>query len=189
MMLVGSFLTSLVVAREWERGTAPALLATPARSMEILAAKLLPSVLLALSGHAVALSAALAAFSLPIRGGVAALALFFILTQTLACAFGLWLSALLKQQFLANQYALIGSFLPALMLSGFIFDLRSVPEAIGWIGRLMPTTYAVDAFKICFLSGGSSARLIEDALVLSGFTLLFGALALSALSRSRKGGG
>ncbi len=178
MTLVGSFLTSLVVAREWERGTMVSLVVTPARPVEILLSKLLPYAAVAAAGFAACIVTAVFLFAVPIRGSLLMLTATSLVYGLWALTFGLFLSALVRNQFLANQYAIIGSFLPAMVLSGFIFDLRSVPVWISAVGHLMPPTYAIESLKILFLSGGADDIVFKNLLILSGWAAGFFAAAL-----------
>ena len=101
-----------------------------------------------------------------------------------AAALGLFVSAKTKSQFLATEAAVLASFMPTMMLSGFIFDLRSVPVWIEVVGRLLPPTYAVETFRICFLSGGQSVTLAVNALVIALWTAGLFAGALTVLGKS-----
>lgn len=185
MTLVGSFLTSLVVAREWERGTMASLVVTPARPVEILLSKLLPYAAVAAAGFAACIVTAVFLFAVPIRGSLLMLTTTSLVYGFWALTFGLFLSALVRNQFLANQYAIIGSFLPAMVLSGFIFDLRSVPVWISAVGHLMPPTYAIESLKILFLSGGADDIVFKNLLILSGWAAGFFAAALFCSAKGR----
>ena len=171
MTLVGSFLTALIIAKEWERRTILSLWVTPVTRDEIFWGKLTPYFFLSVIGNAFAFLLALFLFHLPIEGNFWALIATFLLYQCVALLFGLFLSALLRRQFVAIQYAIIGSFLPALMLSGFLFDLRSVPQWIQVVGYAMPPTYAIESIKILFLSGGNATTLWINALYLAAWAL------------------
>ncbi len=173
MTLVGSFLTSTVIAREYERGTMNSLMVSAATPLEIGLAKILPYFFVAFAGFMLCLIASIVVFRVPIRGSLTLLVLTAIVYLSWALAFGLWLSALVKKQFLANQYAIIGSFMPALILSGFLFDLRSIPTPLAVIGHLMPPTYAIESFKILYLSGMPSFIVWRNIGILSVCALLF----------------
>lgn len=188
MTLVGSFLTSLVVAREWERGTIESLYTTPIRPWETAVAKIVPNYVVALAGALLALCVGLVAFDIPVNGSVGWLLATLFLYQLLAVLFGLFLSAATKRQFLALQYAVIGSFLPAMMLSGFLFDLRSVPDWISVVGHLLPPTYAIESVKICFLSGGCEDILAQNLAIIALWCVLFYVLSLRFLRKSLEGG-
>lgn len=188
MTLVGSFLTSLVVAREWERGTIESLYTTPIRPWETAVAKIVPNYVVALAGALLALCVGLIAFDIPVNGSVGWLLATLFLYQLLAVLFGLFLSSATKRQFLALQYAVIGSFLPAMMLSGFLFDLRSVPDWISVVGHLLPPTYAIESVKICFLSGGCVDILAQNLLIIALWCVFFFVLSLRFLRKSLEGG-
>lgn len=183
--LISSFMGSIVVAREFERGTMTSLAVTPASTTEVLAAKAAANFALAALGIGIAASSSALLFNLPLRGSSALFAATLLLSNAWALAFGLFLSALLKRQFVAIQLTVIGSYLPALMLSGYIFDLRSVPVWIEAVGRLMPSTYAIESVKILVLSGGSTAVVLADLAILAAAALLFFALALFVLKKRR----
>ncbi len=187
MTLVGSFLTALVIAREWERGTMESLLASPLKPLELFLGKFIPNYAIAALGTSIALLIALLLFELPMAGSIAWLAVTMLVYQALCCTFGLFLSATFKRQFLAMQYAVIGSFLPSLMLSGFLFDLRSVPPWISAIGHVLPPTYAMESLKICFLSGGVEDVLLRNLIIIVLWLAFFTTLTLSALSRTLDG--
>lgn len=190
--LIASFCSSIVVAREYEEGTIEALMLTPSHPSEWLAAKLMVDVSMVSVGIAVMTTAAFAVFDLPLRGGITALTVNMVIYAAWASSAGLFISAVMKRQFLAVQTALIASYLPALLLSGFLFDLRSVPEWIGFIGRLIPPTYAIETIKIIFLSGADDGLLwwttVRNAAILILWTIGFfagAAFILRKTSRSR----
>lgn len=166
MTLNGALLTSLVMAREWERGTLEALFVTPIHTGELIASKLIPYFGVGLVGLAMCLLAGKFLFFVPIRGSLLLIILISMLYLLVSLSLGLLISAATKNQFLASQIALIISFLPALMLSGFIFDLRSVPAIVRAIGSVLPPTYYVEALQTLFLAGNVSGLLIKDCAVL-----------------------
>lgn len=174
MTLIGAFLTALVMAREWERGTLEALFVTPVRSGEVLVSKIVPYFCVGLVGLALCLLAARFLFEVPIRGSLLLIAFASMLYLLVALGIGLLISSAVKNQFLASQIALIVSFLPALMLSGFIFDLRSVPFVVRAISSVLPATYYVEALQTLFLAGNVWGLILKDfaVLALSAFLLL-----------------
>lgn len=178
-----SFLGSLVIARECERGTLHALFATPASSLEILLSKLIPCAGIALLGFFLCLFMAIGLFEVPLRGSIFWLLATAFLYSTAAAALGLFISAKVKSQFLATEISIMASFLPTMMLLGFLFDLRSVPEWIEWIGRLFPPSYALQSLKICFLSGGNESELAMNALVVALSAVLSLMLTLKLLGK------
>ncbi len=166
MTLNGALLTSLVVAREWERGTLESLFVTPVRATEIVISKLVPYFVVGLLGLIMCLLSAKFLFAVPIRGSLTLIVITSMLYLLVALGTGLLISAATKNQFLASQVALVVSFLPALMLSGFIFDLRSVPAAIRYISRVLPATYYVEALQTLFLAGNVAGLLLKDCAIL-----------------------
>lgn len=178
MTLVGAFLTALVVAREWERGTLEALFVTPVRPTEILLAKMIPYFVVGMLGLGLCLAAARLLFHVPLQGSLAMLLLSAMLYLVVALGIGLLISATTRNQFLASQVAVLSSFLPALMLSGFLFDLRNVPAAIRFIGSLLPATYFMELVKTAFLAGDNWPLIARNCAILAVY-----AVALLALAR------
>jgi ABC-2 type transport system permease protein len=167
MTLIGAFLTSLVVAREWERGTLEALFVSPVRPNEILLGKTIPYFVLGMIGLVFCLLAAKFLFNVPFRGSVAALIGVSMLYLLVALGIGLLISSAIKSQFVASQIALLVTFLPALMLSGFLFDLRSMPEVVHLITYALPARYYVSLLQTIFLAGDIWPVIFRDVIVLA----------------------
>lgn len=184
MTLIGALLTALVVAREWERGTFEALAATPARRAEILAGKTLPYVALGMAGLALCLAAAAWVFQVPMRGPLVLIIAASTLYLFVALGIGLLISAAAKSQFLASQIVLIVSFLPTVMLSGFIFDLKSAPKAAYILAHIFPSTWYVELLQTLFLAGNVPALVVRDMLVLAAFAVLMLTLAGANIKKS-----
>jgi len=184
--LMSAFMSSIVIAREFERGTLIGLKATNVTAGEILISKFLAYYGLSLLGSSCAILFALIFYELPFRGS----ALLFILTIMVylyaIVMLALCLSVGTQNQFLSTQYAIIVSFLPSILLSGAVFDLRSIPAAISYIAYMLPPTYAVNSAKICLLSGGSTDILLRNLLILAGFALLLHVLCYRLLQRHFK---
>jgi ABC-2 type transport system permease protein len=168
MTLIGAFLTSLVVAREWERGTMEALFVTPVRPDEILVGKTIPYFVLGMIGLVLCLLAAKFLFHVPFRGSIAVLSGVSILYLLVALGIGLLISSVIKSQFVASQVALLVTFLPALMLSGFLFDLRSMPAVVRIITYVLPARYYVTLLQTIFLAGDIWTVILPNAAVLAG---------------------
>ncbi|MCL2524960.1 MAG: ABC transporter permease [Betaproteobacteria bacterium] len=166
MTLVGAFLTALVMAREWERGTLEALFVTPARPVEILLAKIIPYFIVGMAGLLLCLAAARFLFAVPMHGSLAAVVVSAMFYLLVAVGMGLVISSVTRNQFLASQLALILSFLPSLMLSGFLFDLRNVPTPINVIGHAVPATYFIELLRTLFLAGNVWSLVVRDCLIL-----------------------
>lgn len=173
MTLIGAFLTSLVVAREWERGTMESLFVTPVRPDEILLGKTIPYFALGMIGLALCLFAAKFLFQVPFRGSVAVLTGVSMLYLLVALAIGLWISSAVRSQFVASQIALLVTFLPAVMLSGFLFDLRSMPAAVRVITYILPARYYVTLLQTIFLAGDIWAVILPNAAVLAAMAVFF----------------
>jgi ABC-2 type transport system permease protein len=172
MTLIGAFLTSLVVAREWERGTMEALFVTPVRPDEILLGKTLPYFVLGMIGLTLCLLAAKFLFQVPFRGSVAVLAGASMLYLLVALAIGLWISSAVKSQFVASQIALLVTFLPAVMLSGFLFDLHSMPAMVRLVTYALPARYYVALLQTIFLAGDVWAVILPNVGVLAAMAVV-----------------
>jgi ABC-2 type transport system permease protein len=165
--LIGAFMTSMVVAREWERGTFEALFVTPVRTDEILLGKVAPYFVLGLGGLLLCLGAAKFLFHVPIRGSIPILMGVSMLYLLVSVATGLLISSSLKSQFLSSQVTLVATFMPALMLSGFIYDLHSVPLAIRLVSYLVPARYFVSLLQTLFLAGDVWSVILPNAAILA----------------------
>ena len=166
MTLIGALLTSLVMAREWERGTMEALLVTPASMREVLLGKLIPYFILGTGGMSLSVVMAVWLFDVPLRGSLWVLfgaASLFLLA---ALGMGLLISTVSKNQFVAGQVAIIVTFLPAFILSGFIFDINSMPWPVRIITHLMAARYFVSILQTVFLAGDVWAVILPNALAL-----------------------
>ena len=172
MTLIGALLTSLVMAREWERGTLEALFVTPVRPEEILLGKTIPYFILGMIGFALCLLAAKFLFYVPFRGSVIVLTGASTLYLLVALAIGLLISSAVKSQFVASQITLLVTFLPAVMLSGFLFDLRSMPAAVRVITYLLPARYYVTLLQTIFLAGDIWVVILPNAAVLAAMMIV-----------------
>jgi ABC-2 type transport system permease protein len=172
MTLIGALLTALVMAREWERGTIEALFVTPVRTDEILLGKTIPYFALGMIGLALCLLAAKFLFNIPFRGSVIVLTGASMLYLLVALGIGLLISSAVKNQFVASQITLLVSFLPAVMLSGFLFDLRSMPELVRMITYVLPARYYVALLQTIFLAGDIWPVILPNAAVLAGMAAI-----------------
>jgi len=178
MTLIGAFLTSMVMAREWERGTLEALFVTPVRVDEIVLGKTIPYFVQGMVGLALCLFAAKFMFHVPIRGSVWLLAGTSMLYLLVALSIGLVISSLTRSQFVASQITLLVTFLPAMMLSGFLFDLRSMPAPVRLLTYVLPARYYVALLQTLFLAGNVGGIVLPNTAVLAGM-----AIALLLLAR------
>jgi ABC-2 type transport system permease protein len=172
MTLIGALLTSMVVAREWERGTLEALFVTPVRSDEILIGKTAPYFALAMIGLFLCMVASKYLFHVPIRGSVWVLWGVSVLYILVALGIGLLISSATKSQLIASQLTLLATFMPAFMLSGFLFDLRSVPTVIRFITYLLPARYYVALLQTVFLAGDVWSVILPNSAVLAAMAVL-----------------
>lgn len=175
MTLIGTMLTALVIAREWERGTMEALLATPVTMREILISKLLPYFFLGLLSMLFCTVVSTLLLDVPFRGSLLALLAVSSFFLTAALGVGLFISTVARNQFVAYQAALISGFLPAFMLSGFVFEISSMPTWIRALTYLIPARYFVSSLKTLFLTGNVWPLLLKNMLAMA----CFGALMLT----------
>lgn len=175
MTLIGATLTAMVMSREWERGTLEALFVTPVQADEILIGKIVPYFALGLVGLLLCVLAARFLFHVPFRGSLWALGFTSMLYLLVALGMGLLISSTLRSQFLASQITQIVTFLPATMLSGFIYDLRSVPAVIRLISFGVPARYFVAVLQTLFLAGDVWSVILPNAAMLGAIAaaLLF----------------
>ncbi|MDR2000829.1 MAG: ABC transporter permease [Zoogloeaceae bacterium] len=167
MTLIGALLTSLVIAREWERGTFEALFATPVRPSEILLSKTIPYFVMGMLGLAFSVAGSQLLFGVPLRGSLWLLIVVSSLYLLVALGIGLVISSVSKSQFLSNQLTFLVTFLPAIMLSGFIFDIRSMPVALQLITHIFPARYFVNSLQTIFLAGDVWPVILPDAAILA----------------------
>lgn len=166
MTLIGALLTAMIMAREWERGTMEALLVTPVAMREILLGKLAPYFILGMGGMAVSLAMALWLFDVPLRGSATVLFAAAALFLLAALGMGLLISIAAKNQFVAGQAAIVVTFLPAFMLSGFIFDIGSMPEPIQMLTYVIAARYFVTILQTLFLAGNVWPVILPNAAAL-----------------------
>jgi len=166
MMMIGSLLTALVVSREWERGTMEALLATPVGTIEFIIGKLVPNFVLGLCAMGVCVLASVFVFHIPLRGSIFTLVGFTAVFLTVALGLGLLISTVARTQFLASQLAMLIAFLPGLYLSGFLFEIASMPAVLRAVAVIIPAGYYVRGLNTIFLAGDIAAVLIPAVAVL-----------------------
>ncbi len=183
MAVIGTFLTALTIAREWERGTMEQLIATPVTPLEILVGKLAPYFVIGLLDTAVCVTIAVFWFRIPFRGSVLALFLAAALFLMVVLSIGYMLSVVAKNQLAASQAALVSTFLPAFLLSGFLFAIEQMPLALQQITRFIPARYFVSLLKKIFLKGSPMELLRADLAPLALFALLLTLLATRAFRK------
>jgi len=172
LTLIGAFLTGLLIARERERGTLEALFVTPVRPLELVLAKLAPYMVIGAVDLVVCLLASHFLFDVPIRGSLWAIIFSSLLYLLVSLGLGLTISGFAPGQFLASQMALIASFMPAMMLSGFVFDIRNLPFVIQIISQLLPATHFMTLIKTLFLAGNDWTLFLKECGILSLYALV-----------------
>lgn len=171
LTMIGTMLTGLVIAREWERGTMEALLTTPISPWALLLSKIIPYFALGAFGWLLCVAAAVFWYDVPVRGGFWLITLSSALYLLVSLCIGLVISAATRSQFLSSQIALLASFLPAVILSGFIFDLRCAPAWADTLARLLPPVYFLELLKVGFLTGGMQTLVVKNLVVLAVYAV------------------
>jgi ABC-2 type transport system permease protein len=164
LTLIGTLLTALVVAREWERGTMEAIMSTPTTILELLLGKLLPYFILGLISLIICILITLLWFQIPFRGSYIMLFITSAIYLIPSLSLGLLISTLAKNQFVASQMALIVGFLPAMILSGFIFQISSMPQWLQFITNFIPATYFITILQTLFLAGDIYEIILPNSL-------------------------
>ena len=182
LMIIAALLTSLTIAREWENGTMEQLLSTPVRPAELLLGKLSAYFVLGMADMVIALALGVTVFGVPMRGSLLLLTLASALYLFGALCWGILLSTVTRSQLLAFQVALISSFLPAFLLSGFIFAIADMPFVIQQFTRIVPARYFVAVLKGIFLKGVGVSVLWADIL----FLFVYAALVFTLASRKMR---
>ncbi len=173
MTVIGALLTSLVVAREWERGTMEALLASPVTRTELILSKVLPYYALGMVSLLLCVGVAHWVLRVPFRGTVTALWVVGSLFLLSVLGIGLAISTGMRNQFNAAQAALNAAFLPAVMLSGFIYEISSMPPVLRAVTRIIPARYFVSSMQTIFQAGTIWKLLWPDIVMLSCTAALF----------------
>jgi ABC-2 type transport system permease protein len=183
MSVIGAFLTSLTIAREWERGSMEQLISTPVTAIEIMLGKLAPYFVLGIFDVIVCAAIAIYWFQVPFRGSYFTLLVSSALFMVVVLSLGFLISVIAKSQFAASQIALLVTFLPAFLLSGFLFSIDQMPVALQWITRILPARYYVSLLKKIFLKGTPTAMLYADLVPLAVFAFMLALLATRAFHK------
>jgi ABC-2 type transport system permease protein len=173
MTLIGAMLTAMVMAREWERGTMEGVLATPVTVRELMLGKLVPYFLLGMGGMAVSVTVAVWLFQVPLRASLWVLVAASALFMLDALGMGLLISAVARSQFVAAQAALMGTFLPAFILSGFIFDIDSMPRVVRFITYGIAARYFVATLQTVFLAGNVWPVIVPNCAAMAAMAAVF----------------
>ena len=173
LTLIGAFLTALLIARERERGTLEALFVTPVRPLEIVLAKLIPYIVIGMIDIVICLIATHFLFEVPMRASLLSIISASFLYLLVSLLMGLTISGFAQNQFKASQIALLASFMPALMLSGFVFDTRNIPFVVQIISQILPATHFMSLIKTLFLGGDNWALWLKECSVLMLYVVIF----------------
>ena len=183
MSVIGAFLTSLTIAREWERGTMEQLISTPVTPIEIMLGKLAPYFAIGMFDVVVCALVAIYWFQVPFRGSFLTLLVSSAMFMVVVLSLGFFISVIAKNQLAASQIALLITFLPAFLLSGFLYAIEQMPVALQWITRILPPRYYVSVLKKIFLKGTPTVLLYTDLLPLALFTIVLAMLATRAFHK------
>ncbi len=173
MTLIGSLLTALVVAREWERGTMEALMSTTVGIGELVVAKVIPYFVLGMISMVICVVLSIVFYDLPLRGSFLVLLLVSALFLFCSLGLGLMISTLTKNQVFAYQITLITAFLPAYILSGFLFEIHSMPKWIQLLTYIIPAKYFVQSLQSLFLVGNVWSLILYDMIPIVAIGLIF----------------
>lgn len=169
MMVIAALLTSLTVAREWEQGTMEQLISTPVTTRELMLGKLLPYFALGMLDVAIAVGMGEFLFRIPLRGNPVLLFGMAAVFLAGALSLGMVISIVTKSQLLATQMAMVLTFLPSFLLSGFMYAIGSMPQAIQAVSYAIPSRYLVTILKGIYLKGIGLSVLWGEAALLAGF--------------------
>jgi len=172
MAVIAALLTSLTIAREWERGTMEQLIATPIKTPELILGKLLPYFMIGFIDVVLSVLLAVFLFGVPLKGSV-----FLIMALSGVFLFGglslgILISIAAKSQLVASQISMVATFLPAFLLSGFMYAISNMPAALQMISYVIPARYFVTILKGVFLKGSTLSLLVTETVLLTVFGLL-----------------
>jgi ABC-2 type transport system permease protein len=184
MMIISALLTSLTVAKEWERGTMEQLISTPVKAEELILGKFIPYFVIGIIDIIIVALMGQFLFHVPFRGNVAELFIFSAIFLAGMCCWGILVSVLTKNQFMASQISFITTFLPAFLLSGFAFPIINMPKPIEFITYIIPARYFVTILKGVYLKGVGMDILWPQALYLLFFSAVM--LVLAKLKFKKK---
>lgn len=183
MMVIAGLLTSLTVAREWERGTMEQLISTPIAVPELVVGKLISYVELGFIDFVLSVIAGTLIFGVPLKGSVILLLVLSVVFMIGAMSLGMFISIVAKKQVMASQMAILATFLPSFLLSGFVFPIATMPLALQGITFLVSARYFVTILKGIFLKGVGLEVLWIEGLLLCAFTALMLALSMARFKK------
>ncbi len=166
MMVIAALLTSLTVAREWERGTMEQLISTPVTGRELILGKLLPYLAIGVVDVLLAVLLGEFLFQVPLRGSAVLVFVSAGIFLVGTMALGVLISIVAKSQLMANQLAMVVTFVPSFLLSGFVFPISNMPVLIQWITYLVPARYFIALLKAIYLKGAGPSVLAGEGFLL-----------------------
>jgi ABC-2 type transport system permease protein len=173
MAVVVALLTSLTIAREWERGTMEQLISTPVKTPELIIGKLIPYFIIGFLDLILSVVMGVFLFNVPLKGSVVLLVVLSSIFLFGGVCQGIIISVIAKDsQALASQMALLSTFLPAFLLSGFVFSIANMPKILQFITYIVPARYFVTILKGIFLKGIGLPLLFGDALLLAAYGVI-----------------
>ncbi|MCX5680481.1 MAG: ABC transporter permease [Candidatus Omnitrophica bacterium] len=178
MMIIAALLTSLTVAREWERGTMEQLISTPVRSSELIIGKFLPYFAIGMIDLVISVILGRFVFFVPLRGSLIQLFIMSALFLTGALSLGIFISTVAKSQLMASQMAILTSFLPTFLLSGFTYEIFNMPQAVQAVTYLIPARYFIKILRGIYLKDIGMFELWPEATCLMVFSVLMSRLAI-----------
>jgi ABC-2 type transport system permease protein len=177
MAVIVALLTSLTVAREWERGTMEQLLSTPVKTSELIIGKLIPYFCIGFLDTVFSILMSHLLFQVPLRGSV-------VLLLSMSCLFlfgglsqGILISIVARSQILASQMAILSTFLPAFLLSGFMFSISNMPKFLQILTHIVPARYFVSILKGIYMKGSPFHVLMTEAALLAVYGIVVFTLA------------
>jgi ABC-2 type transport system permease protein len=182
MAIISALITSLTISREWERGTMETLITTPVRKYEVYFGKLVPYVLIALFDLIITVSLGHFVFSVPLRGSFIELYLIALLFLIGTSSLGIMISSATRSQVLSVQAAIIITYLPSIILSGYIFPIKNMPGIVQIITYLVPAKYLITVMKGIALKGIGASLLWTQIVFLAIYAVAVGAISLKKLS-------
>lgn len=177
MAVIAALLTSLTIAREWERGTMEQLISTPVKTPELIIGKLIPYFLIGFIDVVLSVLMATLLFGVPLKGNIALLAVISSVFLIGGMSLGILISVVTKSQLVASQISMVVTFLPAFLLSGFMFAIANMPPPLQIMTRIIPARYFVSVLKGIFLKGNPLRIIVVDAVFLLVFALIVFAVA------------
>ncbi len=183
MMIIAAMLTSLTIAREWERGTMEQLAATPVTRTEVVLGKMLPYIGIGLFDVFGVSAIGVLLFGVPFRGSPLLLMVLSIAFLVGALGMGMLISAVTRTQVLATQVAMVATYLPAFLLSGFMFDVKVMPALLEGLTYLIPARYFLVVTRGIFLKGVGLDVLAAQSLLMVAFGLAGFVAAVSAFRK------